>query len=354
MTGAIPRYAPEASQAFRERFHSQLLHFAEELFASADELTALVLGGGYGRGEGATVGEAEAPYNDVDLLAVARRPLRSWPTRVRELVSRHERALGIHFDLPPPLTEREIRGWEPCLMWFDLVHGHVVLRGPQDVIRRNAPPAIGRDLPAVEATRLLLNRGAGLLWASRVARGIEAEPDPDFVRRNSFKCGLALGDAVLIAHGRHATPYRGRDTALAGLAGDKPDVAALDLQDVYETALRFKFSPDALPQRAPESSALASQWGAVLLHVERRRTGHAFPDLDAYAAWTGIRETARHRPRHWLRNALRGLQMGSGPTRYPRELLFRQLPTLLGLTARAPADWVEESARFLEVWRMVN
>ena len=82
-----------------------------------------------------------------------------------------------------------------------------------------APSALHEPLPAIEGARLLLNRGAGLLWAMRVVQGHESPPDVDFVRRNYWKCALALGDALLIAHQRYSTPYSGRDEAFSQLVG---------------------------------------------------------------------------------------------------------------------------------------
>ena len=56
-------------------------------------------------------------------------------------------------------------------MWYDLLNGHIVIKGPSDILSAHAPAALKKTLPVIEATRLVLNRGAGLLWALRVVRG---------------------------------------------------------------------------------------------------------------------------------------------------------------------------------------
>ncbi len=353
-------YARQASAEFNARLDAALQRLAGDVKrALRGNLIALVLGGGYGRGEGGVVrvGGVEQPYNDLDLILVVGRK-KAVPQDALGAIRRGYGAeLGVEVDFGRPLTLRDIQRWPRWLMWQDLLNGHTVLAGPPDVLRARAPSALQRPLPPIEATRLLLNRGAGLLWATRVLRGVEDPPDPDFVRRNYFKCALALGDALLIAHGRFATPYRGRDLLLDRLAADCAAVAALRVGPLYRAALRFKFCPDELPD-APLSEgqlrALAERWGSVFLHVEGLRVGRPWASLAEYAGWRGAREPGQNGPVRWLWNALRNRRWGAWSWRYPRERLYRQLPALLRLTGAPIVDWPAETARFLAVWGRFN
>jgi hypothetical protein len=203
---------------------------------------------------------------------------------------------------------------------------------------------------------LLLNRGAGLLWALRVLRNIEPSPDPDFVRRNFYKCALALGDAILIAYQRFTTAYRGRDQLLANLSSEVDAVARLNLLPQYQRALAFKFSPDLVEGgiNEVESQTLAAQWGTVFLHVENRRAGRDWQSLTAYCNARQLREPEQHLPIKLLRNLIQNRRFGSWSLRYPREQLYRQLPILLGLTNISNDRWPQTSAGFLEIWRKFN
>src|SRR5262249_31081427 len=154
-----------------------------------------------------------------------------------------------------PLTVEDVRRWPPTLMWSDLLHGHHVLHGPPDILTANAPAMPSESLAAIEATRLLLNRGAGLLWATRVLRACEPAPDADSLRRNSYKCALAIGDALLISHGRFETAYTGRNKRLAKLLAEWRAPFAFDLQPIYDDALQFKFSPGDFPA-VPDAARL--------------------------------------------------------------------------------------------------
>lgn len=356
------RYAQHASPDFNARLHQVLQRLAGDVRRIlGPNLLALVLGGGYGRGEGGIVRRdgVELPYNDLDLALLVHRPLRVPRAALEGVCGRYARELDIHVDVTRPLTLRDVRRWPCHLMWSDLVQGHVILDGPSDVLRRNAPPALLGPVPPLEATKLLLNRGAGLLWSWRVRRGVEPSSDPDFVRRNYWKCALGLGDAVLIAHRRFSTPYRGRDLRLATLAGEHADVAALSLTDLYEDALRFKFCPDDLPLDPPtelQLAALARAWGAVLLLVERGRTGREFDSIEEYVRWDGLRDPAQSAPRSWPRNLVRNLALRRLSLHHPREALFRALPSLLHADARAleSVPWRVRGERFLQVWKHVN
>jgi hypothetical protein len=352
-------YARHASPEFNARMHAWLTGLSGEVLAAlGDNLTALILGGGYGRGEGGVLRAEgkERPYNDLDFTLIVRSK-GSLPMAALDAIKhKYERLTGIDVDFSRPLTLEDVRRWRPTLMWSDLLHGHMVLQGPADILTANAPAMPSEALPPIEATRLLLNRGAGLLWALRVLRGIEAASDNDFIRRNYFKCALALGDALLISHGRFATPYSGRERRLAQLLAESGPLVSFDLTQLYEDALRFKFWPgDAtLQPKDADMCRLSYRWGQVLLHVENRRARKAWDSLSDYAQADDLREPEQNSLRHWPRNFIRNRQCGRWSVRYPREALYRELPVLLELCGAVAGDWAQRSERFLSIWKRVN
>jgi hypothetical protein len=353
-------YAHHGSDAFNARMDDVSHRIGADVEqALADNFVALVLGGGYGRGEGSVirVEAEEQPYNDLDFTLVVRRKGGVPWDKLHAISERYEKEIHIDVDFSRPLTVRNIENWPRWLMWYDLLNGHMVIEGPPDILTAHAPSYLKQPLPAIEATRLALNRGAGLLWALRVTRGLDKGPDPDFIRRNYYKCILAMGDALLIAHQRFATPYRGRDSCLARLERDSPEVAVLRLGGIYREALRFKFQPDALPDNRIDEEqlkALARQWGVVFLHVERSRNRRKWASLSEYCRWRGLREVEQHSPKNLLRNLIQNRELGIYSWKYPREGLYRQLPVLLGLTDQTVSDWPAESARFLSIWDRFN
>ena len=347
------RYAPRASAEFNARLEASLVVLADDFRRTlGDDLVALVLGGGYGRGEGAVVRRdgVEHPYNDLDLMLVVRPGHRIDRRRVAALQERHEALLGLEIDVGRLLTVEDIARWPCWLMWHDLVTRHQVLHGPPNVLTAHAPARVYEPLPVVEGTRLLLNRGAGLLWALRVARRIEAAPDDDFARRNFYKCALALGDALLIAHRRFTSRYEGRDARLRELLDTQPAVSPII--GLYEKALLFKLSPDQLPAHAPqedELDALARDWWRVFVTVENVRTEGRYDTPAATLADTKPREPALSQPSRWARNLLHNLRNGRLSVSYPRERLYRALPPLL--LERGETTWPAAGEAFLRAWK---
>ena len=105
----------------------------------------------------------------------------------------------------------------------ELVHGYFDVAGLKGDelfagVERRGPEAF----PWMEAARLLMNRGAGLIMA------MESD-DERFVVRNINKCILGAGDARLIARGAYCWKALDRAAAL----GD----------DLYSAAVEWKFRP---------------------------------------------------------------------------------------------------------------
>lgn len=346
-------YAPAASAAWNDELGETLARLARDVRdAIGRPFVALVLGGGYGRGEGAVTrkGGREAPYDDLDLFLVAERA--GGRAALDALGRRYARERAVHVDVGGPWTLARVRCWTPRLRWFDLLQGHRVLAGPADLLAVHAPAALREHPPALEATRLLVNRGAGLLRALRVVRGFEPAPDTELVRRNAMKCALALGDAVLLAHGRYATPVSGRGQRLAILEASNPAVERLGLGAPYDAALRFELDPDSLSPVAPPLEALldlARSWSAVLLHVESRRTGRSWETVGDYVAWEGPREEDETSPASWAAHLARNLRVGRLALTHPRERLYRELAPLLVEGPVAGPTWGPAGARLLEI-----
>lgn len=323
------------------------------------DLVALLLGGGYGRGEGGVVRKEarEQPYNDLDFTLVVRRRRRDLAGPLRAISHKYEKVLGIDVDFSRPLTLYDIQNWPHILMWQDLLNGHHVLSGPADILQANAPPALNEPLPAIEATRLLLNRGAGLLWALRILRGHQSAPDPTFLPRNYYKAALALGDALLIACGHHHVRCDARLERFTELARSGKLIEIPDMHDLYTRAVAFKLRPDEAfgeEMGEPAMRAMGELWGKVFLHVENLRANRGWRSVDEYIADTRIREIGQNQFTKWPGNILRNLRLGRLSARYPRETLYRSLPGLLGLTSGAAADWPRAGHEFLRIWGKFN
>ena len=234
-------------------------------------LAGVVLGGGYGRGEGGAIvkekgkrkkeeesGEkAEVLSNDLDFFAITEdgapeaESVAAIGAALEPVSKRWKERLGVDVDFAVK-TPWRLNHDEARLMVQELVHGYYDVAGAKGEelfagIERREPSA----LPPGEATRLLMNRGIGLLLAKgkmesakckvgetanesgSAAAECRMSPERDFINRNINKCVLGAGDAKLIANGA----YRWKAEERAAALGDP----------LYSAAVEWKFRPKDEP-----------------------------------------------------------------------------------------------------------
>jgi hypothetical protein len=310
---------------------------------------ALFLGGGYGRGEGGVLRQAggdDRPYNDLEFyVAIAGN------RHLNEL--RYRRRLEVLGEILTPLAGIEVEfkitslaefAARPVSMFsYDLVEGHRLIWGRPDahLLADCAHHHCAENIPADEATRLLMNRGSGLLFAREL---LERGSDPlspeetDFVRRNIAKAELACGDAVLATRGRYTWSCRERQRRLEAMRGQLPPAWRDALLRRHAEGVEFKLHPvtGGLPREnlrarlAEASSLLCDCW----LWVESRRLGKAFSSVRAYLEEPGDKGPGQP----GLRNALLNLRADGGNwrawkrrkwQRHPRQRIFHALAILL-------------------------
>ena len=241
-------FTSSGEAAIERLIEEQLTGVRDDILAALprQQLDCLVLGGGYGRGEGGVLSTPEGPlpYNDYDIVLVHhmgdRRRLAGALQQIHET---HSRLCGIHVDVLP-LHIRRLTRLPPALTWYELAQGHVVLWGDESTLA----PLLARRLDDVapsEWGRLLVNRASGLLFASWLRQGhrcnVVGEADePSFTTRQVFKAWLSLGDVLLADRGMYSplvTERRKRFEALCA-RGQGPDWGA-----EYTRACEFKLRP---------------------------------------------------------------------------------------------------------------
>ncbi|MFZ5949926.1 MAG: hypothetical protein ACOYXC_04440 [Candidatus Rifleibacteriota bacterium] len=353
-------YAWHGSEAFNDFLDRHLKDLAKETVkALGDNLIALILAGGYGRGEGGVIVKdgTEWPYNDLDLVLVVKNANFDSNKILMPISRDFAGKLEIHVDFSRPLTIGNLKNLPHKLMWQDLLNGHIILYGPPDILTSNMPAYMRDTLPRIEATHLMLNRGAGLIWSFRIIYGYINNSEEDFVRRNFFKAALAIGDAILIAAGRHQTAYRGRDRLLAEVLKNDEFGEFNEFLSVYVQALQFKFSPDNERERcftAEKIYSLAKLLIKVFLRIEEKRLNKVFGNAFQYFVWRGIREKKEHQTWRLVRNILKNASMKRFSIRYPRESLFRRLPLLLEQAEKPSQKWKVNSENFMRIWENFN
>ncbi len=345
-------------------------------------LELVLLGGGYGRGEGGVwrTPSGDRPYNDLELYVFLHGN--------RHLNERiHGRALHVLGEILTPqagvevelriASLAELAASGVSMFSYDLVCGHRVVHGDAARLDRCAHHRDAEGIPLAEATRLLMNRATGLLFArERLARRVLSPGDIDFVARNIAKAQLGAGDAVLTVLGEYHWSVRERHRRVVRTLRGNHGVWFEELCRHHSVGEAFKLHPlrsaagrDELAARHAEVSTLCER---TWRWIESRRLQKSFPSIAAYIEDEGDKcpETAP-----W-RNALvnakvfgaRGLASRRG--RHPRNVVLGVLPRLLwqtdALASPAAMAVIQRELRtsatdfaglvdaYREVWALVN
>ena len=307
----------------------------------AAAIAALVLAGGYGRGEGGIFRRDNSStselYNDLEFYLIAHphapfRLLQDWCTQHAHY---GDRLLGIEVEFKI-LRTPQLEGGSPSMFYYDLLSAHCLVFG-SDTFMASLPAKL-RDsalIPSEEATRLLFNRGTGLFF-SRVA--LEENSDlvqNGFIERNHAKVRLALADAVLALNGFYHYSCLERQQRLDRPMQYTPPDWPL-LREWHKLGVEFKLHPRHLQPTAVELNQtqieLCEVWMRTFLWLESIRLHKTFHSPADYAFHTG-----RLYPQSplWKNLALTvrdGIKRGAmlpGILDYPRAALQRALVLLL-------------------------
>ncbi len=243
------RYTLKGSPALDARIDADMARIADTVARSphAPLYRAIVLLGGYGRGEGTPFlrDGREEPFNDYDLVVVARAMPRGKQAAVRADLKRLEEQLTREVGLPVDLClylENRLPCAEFSLLNYEMKYGHRVVWGDAAILGR-MPDYPHDAIPFSEGTRLLLNRGKLLLDIHRAVREGKDVGDEERIKyiKFLFKALLAFGDCtLLICHEydlRYAEKVK-RIERCAATAADLPDPRFL--VDGYRQAVAFK------------------------------------------------------------------------------------------------------------------
>lgn len=331
-------YFVEESPALTERLerHFESARALLSTFPEAEkQVECLLLGGGYGRGEGGVGTEADGSkslFNDLDYFLFCPDPTDPKLLEAVHAIEKQEtKALGIDVDIKC-ITLAQVGDPSISMMFYDMVAGHHVVLGPDDYLTSRFPNPQGANILPIEASRLLWNRGTGLYFA---ACRIKREEETDFVIRNHAKFQLAAGDALLCLDGLYCGSVRER---LERFREYRPDRhLGFDLLDLYERAVDFKFNPQRSDGRnwsalAEENRHLSDLWTLLFLQAESRRLRTSFVKPADYVAGNERRSPEIPRwkaPLFALRDFFKYRRCLAPVWDYPRNALFRSLLCLL-------------------------
>jgi hypothetical protein len=278
-------HADPAIDAVVER-HLGLIR--DTLLAADDRIQALVLVGGFGRGEGTVIrdGGGFRPYNDYDLVVIHPRPGECGP--VVASLPRLARQLGLGHVDAEIMSAGELARASPSMHVHDMVHGGHVFHGDPAILSSvPARSAAGDQVGVGPASQLLLNRLTCLL---ECVRGEHFAAPPRTAEERfgiayfAGKVLLSVAAAMLAERRAHATSYVERARRFRRAFPHDPDLCR-----AVDEATAFKLDPPREPPGGAETVAL---WFAVrdryleaLLRFAGLAAGRAFDRWEEYERW---------------------------------------------------------------------
>ncbi|HEX5222059.1 MAG TPA: hypothetical protein VFZ59_21025 [Verrucomicrobiae bacterium] len=334
------------------------------------KLEALLLGGGYGRGEGGVLQtrDGDQPYNDLEfyVLISGNRFLnrRRFAPALNRLAHELTEFAGVEVEFHI-ISSAQLRNSQPSMFYYDLVVGHQQLCGNANALRGCNHHCDPTRLPPIEATRLLMNRGTGLLLAREKLSGeVITSDDRDFIWRNIAKAQLALGDAILTVCGQYHWSCRERNARLSALDQSVARQPWFDLVCCnHDSGLKFKLHPHRSDASAAELSqrhqSVVDLMQEVWLWIESQRLQTAFHSARHYAtsALNKCPETNPWRNR-LLNTRLFGPAILWSPSsrRHPRERVFNALSLLLWYEADSAdilSGLLRSDSNFVEAYKTI-
>ena len=368
-----------------------------------NKLQALVLGGGYGRGEGGVLRtpQGDRPYNDLEFYVFVAGN-RFWNERVygpplSAFAQKLSPEADLHIEFKIDSLDH-MRCSPISLFSYDLITAHRSLFGNEGMFQGCEHHLQADAIPLSEASRLLFNRCTGLLLVRELLRhecrvsSVEAgtsgscafdtrnsthlalSPDEaDFIGRNLAKTQLCLGDALLVAFGQYHWSCLERARRFDSLTAPQPLPWLEEARAHHSDGVQFKLHPVRVLKSEVEFEQeyrrLSDLALKVWLWLENRRLDSAFTSIHDYAFQRAARYPGRKSWRNYLLNLRTfGFKAAFAPLswRYPRERLFNAMPLLLWngevstepeivqflqrqLVTRA-ADWTSLVSAYKQIW----
>lgn len=345
MESSMNRFTLDGDSDVEQRIAMDQQLIAKQVLQAvpAEHFVALILMGGYGRGEGGYImhDSSPEPYNDYDYFLVVngmtQRKARRFQQDLQPLAHQLSDEVGIEVDLAV-LRREQLPVLPFTLMNAEMQWGHRVIAGDIDVLG-SMPEMPLEKLAKGEFVRLMNNRGALLLLNARqlASKGEDMTQEERAVFfKYLYKAVLACGDALLAANDCYHASYVRKLERIKSLK----QLPARNFVELYEKAINQKFHPDHAAHRGQDlahwQNRVVSYWLQTLSYFETRRLGTEMSDWNAYSSSAipkGQLESST-----MVRNLLitmrdygvaHSLRHFSWSLRYPRERLIAVLPGLL-------------------------
>ncbi len=344
------------------------------------DIAAIILGGGYGRGEGGVAFKngSMSLYNDYDMFLVtndiSKNKKNEYAGKVFDASEKLAEKIGVDVDFGPLKNIRELKNMPFTLMYYELKKGHKVIYGDKNILD-NLPLYSVENLPITEALNLMLNRGVGLMLAGRKLGNKKlSENDNEFIERNIFKAIMAAGDIFLMTQKTYNYSYVSR---LNSIECFKNNQLLLEngFIDYYKMSINYKLQPENHFKLIRERYFYTLEaYKKFYLYIFNYYWGSKAGNFAEYSELLSTQGIAKDTCLSLLKNIYLNIsEIGLSNfslkylAKYPRLRLFMLLPyflfddksiaendrnKILGVSKTTPEK--EQFQRFLKIWNRFN
>ncbi|MCB9799312.1 MAG: hypothetical protein H6757_00955 [Candidatus Omnitrophica bacterium] len=281
------RFTARGSVEVEERITAIMTEVCERLkkALAPQDCDAVVLLGGYGRGEGGVLREGgiEKPHNNFDLLMITRT---AHPKRINALRIKASTAIEdlagkykVEFDIGV-IARSKLQKSPSLVMWYDMRHGHKILLGPKDYVSGMSQFELEK-IPVWDVENLLINRGTLVIINDLIIEQKDLdEKIQRLIIKHTIKAIIGYGDALLYFLGKYHWSYCEKQKRMAA-AGEIP----ASFKQLYNEAMNFRFEPDYQKFMANDLCSWVATIKETLqsIHLACERLRYQRPDLD----WNG-------------------------------------------------------------------
>jgi len=246
MNSDLGRFTVKGSPVIEKKILEMIRIIAESMTSAIkkEKYKALVLLGGYGRGEGGVLIEngKEKPHNNFDFILITENlnehDQYQLKTKIDELMISIEEKIDLVIDFN--IISRSKLTNSPCRMiWYDMRFGHKTILGDKNFVP-SLKSFSKKRIPNWEARNLIVNRGTLMIINELI---LEKEPITEnykkLVIKHAIKAIIAYGDALLFFLGDYSWSYVERQKKMS--ARDDIDQT---FKKLYDEAMEFRFKPD--------------------------------------------------------------------------------------------------------------
>jgi hypothetical protein len=205
-----------------------------------EEYKAVILLGGYGRGEGGVLIEngVEKPHNNFDLLLIYKKNIRQKLQTLHNILGEFSQKNAIGIDLGT-ISACKLKHARCRLMWYDMRYGHKTILGDERFVSSIKQFKL-ENVPDWDILNLMVNRGTLMIINDLLLEKKELEvTQQKLIVKHLMKAIIGYGDALLYFLNNYSWSYLEKQQ----LMRQQTQVDS-EFQSWYDAAIEFRFQPD--------------------------------------------------------------------------------------------------------------